>query len=180
MKMRKWMSNLDFRMMALTLRLREGFRDPRDELVLIGLRAGQVVLDYGCGAGSYTIPAAQIVGDEGRVYALDVHPLAVEMVEKRAAKQGLANVKTIYSDRDTGLPNSSVDVVLLYDVLHAVQDKQLLLQELGRVLKSGGILSVRPEHMAKAAFLATVEESGLFVRGKQLDEAYQFVRREPM
>jgi ubiquinone/menaquinone biosynthesis C-methylase UbiE len=174
------MSNLDFRLMALTLRLREGFRGPRDELVLVGLRAGQVVLDYGCGAGSYTIPAAQIVGDEGLVYALDIHPLAVEMVEKRAAKESLANVKTIYSDRATGLPDSSVDVVLLYDVLHAVQDKQPLLQELGRVLKPGGILSLRPEHMAKATFLATVEECGLFIPGKQLDDAYQFVRRGAM
>jgi ubiquinone/menaquinone biosynthesis C-methylase UbiE len=175
--MGKRMSNLGFRMMALTLRLREGFRDPEDELRQMGLRSGQVVLDYGCGAGSYTMPAAQIVGGEGLVYALDIHPLAIDMVEKRAAKEGLANVKTIYSDRDTGLPDKSVDVVLLYDVFHAIRDRQSLLQELGRVLRPDGILLVRPEHIAEGAFLATMEGSELFAFEKRHGEAYQFVRQ---
>jgi ubiquinone/menaquinone biosynthesis C-methylase UbiE len=174
--MRKWMSDLDFRLMALTLRLREGFRDPKDELVQMGLSAGQVVLDYGCGAGSYTIPAAQIVGDEGLVYALDIHPLAVDLVEKRAAKENLANVKTIYSDRATGLPNSNVDLVLLYDVLHAIEDKQALLAELYRVLKPGGILAVRPEHMAENTFLQIMNRDGWFSLETRQGELYQFTK----
>ncbi len=172
-----WMSNLGFRLMAVTLRLREGFRNPKDELEQMGLRAGQVVLDYGCGAGSYTIPAAQIVGERGVVYAVDKHPLAIDMVENRAAKEGLANVKTIYSDRDTGLPDESVDVVLLYDVFHAVREKQSLLRELGRILKPAGLLSVRPEHMDKDAFLAIMDNSGLFSLDGQHGAAYQFARR---
>jgi ubiquinone/menaquinone biosynthesis C-methylase UbiE len=176
--MGKWVSNLDFRLMALTLRLREGLRGPKEDLVQVGLAVGQVVLDYGCGVGSYTIPAAQIVGQEGLVYALDIHPLAIDMIEKRAAQENLANVKTIYSDRATGLPDQSVDVVLLYDVLHAVPDKHSLLQELGRVLKPGGILSVRPEHMSRDAFLQIMKGSGLFTLEKERGEAYRFTRRQ--
>jgi ubiquinone/menaquinone biosynthesis C-methylase UbiE len=175
--MRKWASDMDFRLMAVALRLREGLREPKENLLQVGLVAGQVVLDYGCGVGSYTIPAAQIVGKEGVAYALDKHPLAIDMVEKRATREGLANVRTIYSDRATGLPDQSVDVVLLYDVLHAIPDKQSLLQELGRVLKPGGILSVRPEHMNRADFLEIMETSGLFRPEKDRGEAYRFTRR---
>ena len=78
-------SGWGFRGMALWLRLRERFRDPEEELLAMGLVAGQTVLDYGCGIGSYTIPAARIVGTAGVVHALDMHPLAVETVEKRSS-----------------------------------------------------------------------------------------------
>jgi ubiquinone/menaquinone biosynthesis C-methylase UbiE len=175
--MANWTSNLDFRLMALTLRLREGLRSPKEDLKLVGLGPDQVVLDYGCGVGSYTIPAAQIVGPEGVVYALDKHPLAIQMVEKRAVQEGLTNVETIYSDLVTGLPDASVDVVLLYDVLHAVPDQLALLQELGRVLKPGGILSVRPEHMGRQTFTGLMKRSASFAPGKERGEAYCFTRQ---
>ena len=78
--------NLAFRGMALWLRAREIFGDMQQRLIDAGLQGGQVVLDYGCGIGSYSIPAARIVGDGGTVYALDMHPLAIETVERRARK----------------------------------------------------------------------------------------------
>jgi ubiquinone/menaquinone biosynthesis C-methylase UbiE len=176
--MENWTSNLDFRLMALTLRLREGLRSPREDLSQVGLTAGQTVLDYGCGVGTYTIPAAQIVSPQGVVYALDKHPLAIEMVAKRAAQEKLVNVETIYSDLATGLAGETVDVVLLYDVLHAVPDQLALLRELGRVLKPGGILSVRPDHISREAFTKLMKQSGLYVPQGELGEAYSFGRRE--
>ena len=176
--MGNWTSNLDYRLMALTLRLREGLRSPREDLVQVGLTAGQIILDYGCGVGTYTIPAAQIVGPQGVVYALDKHPLAIEMVAKRSGQEQLANVQTIYSDLATGLGDATVDVVLLYDVLHAVPDQLALLREIGRVLKPGGILSVRPDHMSRKAFTELVNGSGLFESQGERGEAYSFGRRE--
>jgi 2-polyprenyl-3-methyl-5-hydroxy-6-metoxy-1,4-benzoquinol methylase len=170
-------SNLSFRALALWLRAREFFTDPRQRLVDAGLEAGQVVLDYGCGVGSYALPAARIVGDGGKVFALDIHPQAVEAVGRRARSAHMSNVETIQSDLGTGLASESVDVVLLYDVLHAVPDQQALLQELHRILKPGGRLSVHPDHMTRDELLAIVDGGAQFVLQGQQGEVFAFTKR---
>ena len=158
----KPMPNVAFRGMAFALRLMEPFKHSKERLIGAGLEKGQVVLEYGCGIGSYTIPAAQIVGDEGSVYALDIHPLAIASVNKRSTREKLTNIKTILSDRDTGLPDESVDVILLYDTFHLVQDKQSLLEELHLILKPGGFLSADHMHTARDDFLESMQAGNLF------------------
>jgi len=171
------MSNTGFRALSVWLRLREALSSPEERLQAAGLKAGQKVLDYGCGVGGYALAAAQMVGAEGQVHALDIHPLAVRAVRRRAARHGLANVQTIQSDCDTGLPDNGVDTVLLYDVLHSVPDQSALLRELHRVLKPGGCLAVVPDHMSENEFLETVTDGGLFALESQHGDAYRFERR---
>ena len=77
--------------------------NPREELNKLDIREGQIILDYGCGIGSYTFPIAKLVGESGRVYALDKEPVAVTRIEEEAKKQGLRNIITILADRETGL-----------------------------------------------------------------------------
>lgn len=170
------MSNLAFRGLALWLRLRESSLSPKKILEDAGVSPGQVVLDYGCGIGSYAIPAARMVGDGGRVYALDIHPLAIESVERRARKEHLTNIKTICSGLDTDLAGSSVDTILLYDVLHSVPNQQALLQELYRVLKAGGRLSILPDHMSSDELLSVVQHRNLFDMQAQHGEVFEFLR----
>jgi ubiquinone/menaquinone biosynthesis C-methylase UbiE len=167
-------SDMMFRAMSLWLRLREWFGDPRSRLIEAGLEKGQTLLDYGCGIGSYAIPAARIVEEGGLVYALDIHPLAIEAVWKRSAREKLTNIRTICSGRDTKLPDNSVDVVLLYDVLHSVHDKQGLLQELHRVLKPNGRLSIVPDHMTRDDLLETLRAGGRFSLQTQHGEVFEF------
>lgn len=169
-----WISNLGFRGLTLFLRLREYSGSPREQIEALGLRRGQVVLDYGCGIGSYTLPAARMVGEEGTVHALDIHPLAVETVRKRSGRENLLNVKTILSGLDTGLPDESVDVVLLYDVFHYVGDREALLRELHRILKTDGLLSVIPDHMSDAELLDTVQDEGLFSLQPRHTQSFEF------
>jgi ubiquinone/menaquinone biosynthesis C-methylase UbiE len=166
-----------FRGMSLWLRLRESFSEPRERFVTAGVKEGQVVLDYGCGIGSYTIPAAQIVGEEGLVYALDIHPLAIQAVDRRVAKEKLINVKTIRSGRYTELPTNSVDTIILYDVLHSIHDKQALLQELYRVLKPNGRLSVLPDHMTRDELLEIIQARNPFLLQTQHGEVFEFNKR---
>ena len=177
-----WISDLNFKGLALFLRLRERSGGPQKQIESLGLGRGQVVLDYGCGIGSYSLPAARAVGEEGLVYALDIHPLAVETIQKRSMQQNLPNVRTILSGLDTGLPDDSVDVVLLYDVLHHVSDKDALLRELHRVLKPGGLLSVIPDHMDEAELLEIVRAAKPFSLQPRHAESFEFAkqtRREP-
>lgn len=158
----KPMPDIGFRVMSFLLRIRDLFISPPKLLQKVGIKEGQTLLDFGCGSGSYTIPAARMVGEQGSVYALDIHPLAVKTVEKKAKKEGSANITTILSDRDTGLPDESIDVVLLYDTIHSIRDKRALLRELHRAMKPNALLSILVEHIKVEDVIELAQEDGLF------------------
>jgi len=106
------------------------------------VKEGQTILDYGCGTGSFAIPAARIVGMRGKIYALDCFPRQLEIVKERARKEGLTNIETILSDNRTGLPDECIDIVWMCDVFHEVNHRRAVLEELHRVLKREGILAI--------------------------------------
>jgi hypothetical protein len=133
------MPRIGFMIMSAVLKVREIRGKPEEILRWMEIAKGQTILDYGCGIGSFSTLTAEMVGDAGVVYALDIHPLAISVVEKRIRKKGITNIKTILSSRETGLPVESVDAVLLHDVIHMVTDQERLLLELHRVLKSGAV-----------------------------------------
>lgn len=170
-------SNVGFRLMALMYRFRDLFR-PRIEIVAeAGIQKGHSVLDYGCGPGGYVSAVAGLVGPSGRVYALDIHPLAVRMVADRARSDGLDMVETILSDRDTRLPDGSIDVVLLYDIFHLLSEPEGVLAELHRVLRADGVLSFNDHHMADDEITTKVQESGLFTLSEKGERTYTFVKK---
>lgn len=172
------MSNLGFRAMALEFRVRDFFRPRKDIVKEAGIQEGFHVLDYGCGPGGYVLPVAQLVGKSGKVYALDINPLALEMVKKMAAKNRLMNVETILTDHKTGLPNESVDVVLLYDVFHDLADPNGILEELHRVLKQDGILSFNDHHMKDDEITSKLTDNGLFKLLRKGKRTYSFVKNQ--
>ena len=171
--------NFRFRLMALTLRLRDLFVPPLRTLEEAQLQLGFRVLDYGCGAGSYVAPTAALVGATGRIYALDIHPLAIRGVQSFASRKQLTNVETILSDCGTGLPDDEVDAVLLYDVLHDLSEPKGVLQELHRVLKPAGVLSVSDHHLKGEEIVARVSGDGLFKLLRKGRRTYSFSPREP-
>jgi 2-polyprenyl-3-methyl-5-hydroxy-6-metoxy-1,4-benzoquinol methylase len=146
------------------------FRDwlhihPSQILTTIGIKQGQQVLDYGCGPGIFTIACAGIVGNTGKVYALDVRQRALEQVKKQATEAGLENVELLLQpENSTGisLRDGSLDFVLVYDMMHMTQDKTGLLNNIGRVLKPDGCLSVFPMHLGNEPMLQAIRESGCF------------------
>lgn len=170
------MSNLGFRTMAFTFKIRDLFRPRRDIVKEVGIKEGFHVLDYGCGSGSYVAAVAELTGNSGKIYALDVHPLAIEMVKKIVAKKRLTNVETIISDRKTGLPDDSIDVVLLYDVFHDLTDPNGVLAELHRVLKPDGILSFSDHHMKEKEIVSDLAGKALFRLLRKGEKTYSFIR----
>jgi len=106
------------------------------------VKEGQTFLDYGCGTGSFTIPAARIVSTSGKVYALDYFPRQLEIVNEKAKKEGLANIETILSDSKTGLEDECIDVIWVCDVLHELKERRAVLEELHRVLRRDGVLAI--------------------------------------
>ena len=170
----KPMSNLDFKLMSLMLKVRDFFLPRMDLLKEAGIEPGFCVLDYGCGPGSYIVPLAELVGSSGKIHALDIHPLADKEVRKIAARKAIANVKTINSDCNTGFPDNSMDVVLLYDIFHDLSQPDDVLRELHRVLRPAGTLSFSDHHMKEQDILARVTNTGLFKLLKKGKKTYSF------
>ena len=117
----------------------------------ISIKEGQVVVDFGCRVGHYTIPAAKVVGKQGRVYAMDKDIESLNELMQIAKTKGLKNIVPIYSqsaELKINLKDESVDVVLLYDVLHYmdVTERNKIYKESYRVLKTDALLSVYPKH----------------------------------
>ena len=122
------------------------------------VQEGQTFLDYGCGTGDFTLAAAKLVTETGKVYALDYFPRQLEIVSERCGKAGLNNIETIHSASHTGLADESVDVVWMCDVLHEIKERRAVLEELHRVLKKDGMLALH-DGMGEEALEFT---SGLF------------------
>ena len=89
------MSDSHFKVMAFIHDnpLRRIFDNPIKTLKAAGIQPGQQVLEVGCGPGFFTIPAVKLVGDNGCIHAIDLHPLAIKMVEKKLQKNSLTNLK---------------------------------------------------------------------------------------
>lgn len=114
----------------------------------IGLRPGDRVLDFGCSSGHYSIPAAQVVGEKGGVYALDKERKELRQLREKAKEKGLTNIETYITagELKVDLPDQSINVILAYDILHYLERREELFAEFYRVLKKEGLLSVYPKH----------------------------------
>ena len=177
--MDKPQSNLGFKFMSFGYKFRD-LRLPRKNILgEVGIKPVFHMLDYGCGPGSYITAVAELVGKSGKIYALDIHPLAIQMVQGIASKKQLTNVETICSDCKTGLLDHSVDVVLLYDTLHTLSDPNRVLEELHRVLKPNGILSFSSGgHMKENEIISKVTNRGLFRPWRKGKFTYNFLKKE--
>jgi demethylmenaquinone methyltransferase/2-methoxy-6-polyprenyl-1,4-benzoquinol methylase len=124
--------------------VRRWFNDPVKTLEAAGVRPGLEVLEVGCGTGFFTIPAAEMVGDKGRLHAFDIHPLAVEKTANKIRDASLRNVRLTRTDAlDTGLPDESYDLILLFGIIPApVLPLNKLLPEMHRLLRPGGSMAV--------------------------------------
>ncbi len=154
----------------------------------VGINAGQVVLDFGCGSGAYAIPTARIVGDKGKVYTLDKDSKVLNELMQRAQSAGLNNIERMdaHGELGTDLADGSVDVVLLFDVLHSYyfprsDDRRMLLDEVHRICKAEALVLVYPKHMEltareeieKASFRLKSEFQGTLVHDDKDSEQNQ-------
>jgi len=172
---RKYRSNLETSTIAYwTIRLMHDnpilplVRNPYKLLNVAGLKKGQKVVEVGCGPGFFTIPAARIVGEEGRIYAIDVHPRAVDRVKKKVEKAALKNVTPLcINASNTGLPGGSVDLAFLFGLRSIAGGLESVIFELHRLLKPGGILSFEKTRGSEGELLKEVEQGGFAYTGKR-------------
>ena len=157
------MADGHFKGMVWMYKVCDLFWSSKRRLKKIPLREGMRVVGYGCGPGRYTLPIAKLIGPEGKVFAVDIQPLAIKTVKKKTARQGLGNVEAELVDSyDTGIPGATIDLVLLIDILHMIKNRDALFHEIHRLLKPEGLLFVTPEHMKLSRAKEILESSSLF------------------
>ena len=153
---------------------RELEEDPDLALRLLRVQRGSTVADLGAGSGYFTIRLAKAVGSTGKVYASDIQPGMLELLQKNVARAKVTNVVPVLgSPDDPKLPAEAIDLVLMVDVYHEFGQPQRMLQRIRESLKPGGRLvlleyraedpnvPIRPEHkMTKAQVKLEVEHEG--------------------
>ncbi|MFX1501956.1 MAG: class I SAM-dependent methyltransferase [Promethearchaeota archaeon] len=173
-KIDKPMKRMSFKMMTILFSIRDKFSDPLKKIIKAKVKDGDIVLDYGCGPGSYSICAAKVIGNSGKVYAADIHPLSAKKVEKKALKEGLTNIHTITTDCSTGLKDNSIDVILCFDMFHMLNDPKRVLKEFHRVLKTDAIFSLDCHHMKDIE--TKILKTGLFRLAEKIEKTYNFTK----
>ena len=138
--------------------------DAEKLLLPAGLKEGYHVLEVGCGPGFFTVPSAEIVGDKGFIYAIDINPFAIRKVDKKIAKAGIKNVKTMHVDViETALKDSSIDIAFFFGVIHSLNsiiDRVIL--EMHRILKDEGLISIQKSGKSKIDLIKIVTKNNKF------------------
>ena len=120
---------------------REQEEAPGQALHLIGIQPGMVVADVGAGTGYLTTRLAGLVGSTGKVYANDLQPGMLQIIQDKARTEHLSNVEIVQgTETDARLPDNAIDLALLVDVYHEFWHPQEMLRSIRRSLKPSGEL----------------------------------------
>ena len=108
-------------------------------LKILRVKPGQTVCDMGCGNGFYAVPLARLVGETGKVMAVDIQPEMLDLLKERAAAEKIKNIEPVLGTVvDPKLKAGSIDVMLLVDVYHEFSHPEHMLQAIRRSLKPTG------------------------------------------
>ena len=122
---------------------RDAWQEPERVIAALALTPGQAAADLGAGTGYFTERLARAVGEDGRVYAIDVDADVLEGLRERVDEAGVTNVETVVAPYDdAGIPDASVDLVLTVNTYHHFQDRTTYFRNLKRVLRPGGRIAI--------------------------------------
>lgn len=126
--------------------LRRWVQSPDKLIERSGIKPGMTVIDLGCGSGAFTTAVARVVGEQGRVYAVDIQPAMLQQLKRKLLKPENQDIRNIElkeaSAYELPFAGESVDLVYMVTVLMEIPDRDKALREIRRVLKPGGTLAV--------------------------------------
>ncbi|BBB89657.1 MAG TPA: methyltransferase domain-containing protein [Methylomusa anaerophila] len=112
---------------------------PAETLRRLGLKAGDSMADIGCGIGYFTLPAAQIVGSQGKIYALDIMAAMIEETKSKVRENRLTNVELLQvKENDFMLADQTVQYAFACLVAHEAEDLSAFFRETARILEPAG------------------------------------------
>ncbi len=159
---------------------REEYQKKDEIMRALELKPGQRVADIGAGSGYFTIPVAKAVGPTGKVWAIDIFQEMLNYIDRRLKAEQLENVELLKVERDDPqLPPAGVDIILMVDTYHYIQNRTEYAKKLREGLAPGGKVVVidfipkpweeRPwgpppeQHLSKETLNSEMAEAGLKV-----------------
>jgi ubiquinone/menaquinone biosynthesis C-methylase UbiE len=148
---------------------RRFFQPPEAIIERSGIKAGMTVLELGCGSGAYTTYMARAVGEQGKLYAVDIQPAMLRQLEHKLIKAENKDIRNIElkeaSAYELPFADGSIDLACMVTVLMEIPDRGRALREVERVLKPGGILAVTeffpdPDYLLRATVIKIGEREG--------------------
>lgn len=118
---------------------REREEEPAKLIESLGIRPGQTACDLGCGNGFYTLKLSAAVGPQGKVWAVDIQPEMIDLLEQRLKARKRTNVEAVVSTAiDPKLPEGELDLLLLVDVYHEFSHPEPMLAAIRKSLAPTG------------------------------------------
>lgn len=122
------------------------FSDPQKNITQAHYKLGSTIVDFGSGSGHYVRLLSAIVGEKGTVIAIDIQKELLAKIKKEATAAKMKNVEVLWGDLEvsngTKLKSGSVDGVIISNLLFQVKEKEMVAKEAGRILKSGGTVTI--------------------------------------
>jgi ubiquinone/menaquinone biosynthesis C-methylase UbiE len=175
---REIIPDLGFYMMSLFFKVYYFFSPQDRYFSSFGIKPGSVVIDYGCGPGDYIKLACEAVGERGKVYAVDIHKLAIQSVKKLINRSKMHNVIPVRAKGySSGIKDNTADLIYALDMFHMVEDVNYFLCELNRLIKKGGILILEYGHQKRELAKEKVSNSG---KWEITEEAERYIRCKPV
>jgi len=116
---------------------------PDTTLISLGLQEGDIMADIGCGIGYFSIPASKIVGDFGKIFALDILQEMLQDVEIKIKENNISNIETILTyENDLKLEDNKISFAFLSNVLHEAEEKDKFLSEIKRIIAPNGKIAI--------------------------------------
>ena len=163
---------------------RDAWQKPHEVISALSLRPDAAVADLGAGTGYFAARLANML-PKGTVYAVDVEPEMVKYLGERAKREGLANLKPVAARPDDARLPAKVDLIVLVDVYHHIENRERYFRRLAASLKPGGRLAVidfrldSPEGPPKAARIAPEQvKAELAAAGYALQIEHGFLPRQ--
>ena len=156
----------------LNSRLRRWVYPPEQLIERSGIQPGMTVVDLGCGSGAYTPYVARTVGNEGKVYAVDIQSGMLRQLQRKIAREEFRDIQNIEIKQSGAyeLPfeDESIDFVYMVAALPEVPDRAKALLEIHRVLRLGGTLAVTeiiqdPDYPWKSTTIKVCQQNGFTV-----------------
>jgi len=169
---------------GLLLPVRRLLENP-ERILAPHVRPGAKVLELGCGMGYFTLPLARLTGETGRVVCLDIQPLMLAALVRRAQRAGLRTriEARLCGPKSLGLAREAgtIDLAILIHVLHELPDARAALSEIRAALTAEGrvLLIEPPGHVSAAEFERQIETASAvgFVEERRLSRRGVLLRR---
>ena len=174
------LNNTEFRFMTLFMKLADHVHPHvQTRAELFGIKPGQTVVDYGCGPGRYAIEMARLVGSGGKVIAVDLVDMALQETKDKLEAGGYHNFDVVLAKGyDSGIADSTADIVFAIDMFHHIADTNAFLREVYRISKPDGLLILSGGHLSRKTVKKKIAMSEIWEVVEERKELISYRKRK--